>query len=325
MLQTQNEAQDGSPESVSGDTPTDSNTEQVTTKERITTSTEACVDSPTDDGKQDAVEQCAESSMLGQKSDETEESKMTIPETVSNDRITSFTSDPITTSDEPSHDEGTTSCEKAETGTSPRRMRARSMATVPSDILPIEVNTSARRTRSHVGTVDSDACSIAEVKSPSQRTRRRATISTEAAEVITPVSEAKTKVTIPCETHKVVDANTLTLSPQRTRNGRVVSCDVRKDVLKRTSRRQTRSMETIPCDSASGTEASVDVPVKQTDGDISCDAPRVTRSRLKTGVYESVEKKATRTSRGRTSEQNDKKTGKKYGASFAQKLFIRRL
>ena len=325
MLQTTNEAQDGSPESVSRDTPTDSNTEEIPTKERTTTSNEPRADILSNDSTQDAIEQCTDSSVLGQKSDEAEESKITIPETVSTDLTRSCTSDQITTSDEPSRDEGTTSCENAETGVSPRRTRARSMATVSSDTRPVEVNTSGRRTRSHVGTVNSDACSIAEVKSPSQRTRRRATISTEAAEVITPVSEAKTKVTIPCETHKVVDANTLTLSPQRTRNGRVVSCDVRKDVLKRTSRRQTRSMETIPCDSASGTEASVDVPVKQTDGDISCDAPRVTRSRLKTGVYESVEKKATRTSRGRTSEQNDKKTGKKYGASFAQKLFIRRL
>ena len=308
FLQTTIEAQDGSPESACGEPSYASSTDQVTTKERITDHKEdAFVDSSTD-GTQDAVEQCPESSVIGQKSDETEESKVTIPETVSNDRITSCTSDQITTSDEPSHDEGTTSCEKVESSVSMRRTRGR--ATVSSDALLVGVKTSTRRTRSHIGTVDSDASNSAELKVA--RTRRRATMSTDAAEVTTPVVGAKTKGSVSCDTGKVINASLLT--PQRTRNEPVVSCDVRKDVMKRAKRRQTRSMETIPCDSPTGAAPSINVPVTQTDGCISCDAPRVTRSRLKTGaVCEPVWKKSACTSNRRASEENDKKTGETFG------------
>ena len=319
--------------------------EQRTAKERITDLEVTNVDSLTNDCTGEGQKESAKSSSLGQESDETEELVVTVAETVtsshdqddetvtsSRDQDADKDAEEVKTSKQLSCDGETTSRENAEMNVSKRKTRSKAI---------ISTDTRTGAARSSRGTTYCDGGNTAEIPAqnaaeipaqnaaeipaqntaeipaqnaaeipaqntaeiPARKTRSRGNRSSHTcnnAESKTAVLEAKTNENIMCDTHKDTDVST---PIRQTRRRKIISHT-------EMPRRKTRSAETISCDTPGGTELNLNTPGKQTNGSISCDTARVTRSGLKVGISDPVKKRSIKSNR--TWDENDKKTGK-YG------------
>ena len=209
----------------------------------------------------DRSENSAETSSLSQTCDDT-------PESDASSVISYCFSDndaQMKTSAQPSNDRETRPCENIDINISKRRTR--SMGTISSDPLTAAANitTPLRATRRSSGTISCVSDNVAETKALSGRTRRSGRVSADISPE-TPIT-VTTKTTISCDT----DNDTPTRRQTRKSQQNIV-CDSRNE----TPKRQTRRREAISQDTPSATQ--LDICGKQTDGTISSDTVRVTRS-----------------------------------------------
>ena len=169
------------------------------------------------------------------------------------------------TSAQPPNDRETRPCTNIDTNISKRRTR--SMGTVSSDPLTAAANitTPPRVTRRSSGTISCVSDNVAETKASGGRTRHSGRVSADFSPN-TPVT-VTTKATISCDTDSGAPTRRQTRQSQQN-----IACDSRNE----TPKRRTQRRETISQDSSSATQ--LDTPDKQTDGTVSCDTVRVTRS-----------------------------------------------